>query len=157
MKNNRLVEPYLDQDSSIFLFWKARIGLYLILKALGIGPGDEVILPGYTCVVVANAILYLGARPIYADIDPATYTISLETIQPLVTPHTRVIIAQNTFGLLSCNIYIKALNMIFFIHKTKWLTLTFYTNNKVAALFYFFQFVYLRLVRIKTAAGQKYH
>lgn len=88
-----------NQDETLFFFWKSRVGLYLILKALGIGPGDEVIIPGYTCVVVANAVLYLGARPIYADIDPSTYTISLQTIEPLVTPHTRAIIAQNSFGL----------------------------------------------------------
>lgn len=82
-----------------FSFWKGRVGLYSILRALGISPGDEVIIPGYTCVVVANAVLYLGAKPVYADIDPATYTISIQTIEPLVTSHTRAIIAQNSFGL----------------------------------------------------------
>jgi len=39
-----------------FAFWKGRVGLYAILKALGVGPGDEVILPGYTCVAVARPI-----------------------------------------------------------------------------------------------------
>ena len=99
MKNNLSQESPFAENRSIFTFWKSRVGLYLILKALGVGPDDEVILPGYTCVVVANAVLYLGARPVYADIDPATFTISLATIQPLVTSRTRVIIAQNTFGL----------------------------------------------------------
>lgn len=82
-----------------FYFWKGRVALYTILKAMGIGKDDEVIVPGYTCVVVANAVLYLGAKPIYADINPLTYNITPETIEPLIGPRTRAIIAQNTFGL----------------------------------------------------------
>lgn len=66
---------------------------------MGIGIGDEVIIPGYTCVVVANAVLYLGATPIYAEIDPLTYNITPKTIEPLITRRSKVIIAQNTFGL----------------------------------------------------------
>lgn len=83
----------------LFYYWKGRVALYILLKALGIQPGDEVILPGFTCVVVANAIFYSGGKPIYADIDPQTYNASAETIEPLITSHTRAIIAQNTFGL----------------------------------------------------------
>ncbi len=75
------------------------MALYAILKALGVGPGDEVILPAYTCVVVPSAILHLGAVPVYADIEPDTYTLSAVTVAPLITPRTRVIIAQNTYGL----------------------------------------------------------
>ena len=57
----------------ISLYWKGRVGLYALLKAMGIGKGDEVILPAFTCVVVPNAILYLGATPVYVDIRHAVY------------------------------------------------------------------------------------
>ena len=91
--------PEIFAPERLFFFWKGRVALYTILKAMGVGEGDEVILPGFTCVVVANAVLYLGARPVYADIDPLTYNITPETVASLITPKTKVIIAQNTFGL----------------------------------------------------------
>jgi perosamine synthetase len=90
---------YFPSHGKLFYFWKGRVALYAILKALNIGPGDEVILPGFTCVVVPNAILYLGATPIYADIEPDTYNLSAATVEPLITGRTRLILAQNTFGL----------------------------------------------------------
>lgn len=90
---------YFPAHGHLFYFWKGRVALYTILKALGIGPGDEVIIPGFTCVVVPNAVLYLGARPVYADIEPENYNLSAATVAPLITARTRVIIAQNTFGL----------------------------------------------------------
>ena len=98
-ENDTIFSTFLDGNGKEFTFWKGRIALYILLKAIGIGPGDEVIIPGFTCVVVPNAVLYLGAQPIYADIDYQTYNISFETIAPLITSRTRVIIVQNTFGL----------------------------------------------------------
>lgn len=82
-------------------FWKGRVALYAILKALEIKPGDEVILPAYTCVVVPNAIIYCGAKPIYVDIDPRTWTLDTPALDAHISPRTRAIIAQNTFGLSS--------------------------------------------------------
>jgi dTDP-4-amino-4,6-dideoxygalactose transaminase len=90
---------YFPENGRTFHFWKGRVGLYAILRALEVGPGDQVIMPGFTCVVVPNAVLYLGAIPVYADIDPATYNLRAETIEPLITDRTKVILAQNTFGL----------------------------------------------------------
>lgn len=58
-----------------FSFASGRMALYTILEALGIGEGDEVIVPAYTCVVVPNAIIYRGATPVYVDINPATFNI----------------------------------------------------------------------------------
>jgi perosamine synthetase len=85
-----------------FAFWKARVALYAVLKAMGVGQGDEVILPGYTCVMNVNPIKYLGAIPIYVDIDPATYNIDPKFIEERISSKTKVIIAQHTYG-YPCN------------------------------------------------------
>lgn len=86
---------------NIQLFWKGRVGLYSILKALDIQAGDEIILPAFTCVVVVNPILYLSAKPIFVDIDPLTYTIDTSKIEAKITENTKAILAQNTYGLSS--------------------------------------------------------
>jgi perosamine synthetase len=85
----------------VTLFWKGRVALYAILRALGIGPGDEVVVPAFTCVAVPNAILYTGATPVYADIDEATYTADPAAVRAAIGPRTRAVLAQNTFGLSS--------------------------------------------------------
>lgn len=81
-------------------FASGRMGLYAILEAMGIGDGDEVILPAFTCVVVPNAVRYRGARPVYADIDRRTYNLDVASVARRVTARTRAIIAQHTFGLV---------------------------------------------------------
>lgn len=86
-------------ESNMFHFFKGRIALYAIMSAMDVKPGDEVILPGFTCVVVPNAITYLGARPVYVDIDPATFNIDYSKIEEKITDRTKVIIAQHTFGI----------------------------------------------------------
>ncbi len=85
----------------IFLYWKGRVALYAILKAMDIHECDEVVLPAFTCVVVPNAIKYLGATPIYVDIDAKTYNFDLKQLESKITGSTKVIICQNTFGLSS--------------------------------------------------------
>jgi dTDP-4-amino-4,6-dideoxygalactose transaminase len=84
---------------NILPFWKGRIALYAILKAMGMKEEDEVILPGFTCVVVPNAIVYLGAKPVYVDIDPEIYNIDPNKIEEKITERTKAIIAQHTFGI----------------------------------------------------------
>lgn len=81
-----------------FSFWKGRVALYAIFKAMGIGPGDEIILPGYTCVMDVNPIKYLGAKPVYVDIEPDTFNINVEFLQQKITTNTKIIIAQHTYG-----------------------------------------------------------
>jgi dTDP-4-amino-4,6-dideoxygalactose transaminase len=81
-----------------FSFWKARVALYAILKALDVKQGDEVILPGYTCVMDVNPIKYLGAKPVYVDIEPCTFNMNVELLETKITPKTKVIIAQHTYG-----------------------------------------------------------
>ena len=81
-----------------FAFWKGRVAWYAILRALGVGVDDEVILPGYTCVMDVNPIMYVGAKPVYVDIDPVTYNLDPDLLEALITPRTRVIVAQHTYG-----------------------------------------------------------
>lgn len=82
-----------------FAFWKGRVATYAILRAMGVGEGDEVILPGYTCVMDVNPVKYLGAKPVYIDIDPATYNIDPGLIERRITPRTKVLVAQHTYGI----------------------------------------------------------
>jgi perosamine synthetase len=80
-------------------FFKGRVALYAILKALDIQPGNEVVLPGFTCVVVPSAVLFCGAKPIYVDIDPFTYNLNLQALERSITSKTKCIIIQHTYGL----------------------------------------------------------
>jgi dTDP-4-amino-4,6-dideoxygalactose transaminase len=81
-----------------FSFWKGRMALYAILKALNVRMGDEVILPGYTCVMDVNPIKYLDAKPIYVDIEPNTFNINPTLLEGKITSKTKVIVAQHTYG-----------------------------------------------------------
>lgn len=74
-------------------------GLHLILAALGIGPGDEVIVPAFTWVATANVVLYCGATPVFADVDRATNNIDADDVRRKVTPRTKAVIAVHLFGL----------------------------------------------------------
>ncbi len=90
---------YLDlPPEHVTLFWKGRVALYAILEALGIREG-EVVVPAFTCVVVPNAILYAGARPVYGEIEPVTFHLDVARLEARITARTRAILAQNTFGL----------------------------------------------------------
>ncbi len=72
--------------------------LHLSLLALGIGPGDEVIIPSYVCTALINAINYTGAQPVLADIDFKTYNISPGDVKRRVTKQTRAVIVPHLFG-----------------------------------------------------------
>lgn len=88
----------LFNATAAFSFWKARVGLYAILRGFEIVAGDEVILPGYTCVMDVNPIKYVGAKPVYVDIEPDTFNMAPELIEEKITPNTKLIIAQHTYG-----------------------------------------------------------
>lgn len=72
--------------------------LTIALRALGVGPGDDVIVPSFTFYASAEAIPHTGARPVFCDIDPATYCITPETVQAAMTPATKAVIAVHLFG-----------------------------------------------------------
>ena len=97
----KIAEKLNVNSSQIFLYWKGRVGLYALLKAFGIKESEEVIIPAFTCVVVPNAIIYLGAIPKYVDINKETYNTTLEHIKSKITTKTKCIVIQNTFGLSS--------------------------------------------------------
>src|SRR5579884_4307707 len=73
--------------------------LHLALAALGVGPGDEVIVPSFTWIATANAILYCGATPVLCDVDPRTNNIDVESAAARVTPRTKAVIPVHLFGL----------------------------------------------------------
>jgi perosamine synthetase len=74
-------------------------GLHLILAAMGIGPGDEVIVPAFTWVATANVVLYCGATPVFADVDRRTYNIDPADVARKLTERTKAVIAVHLFGL----------------------------------------------------------
>jgi dTDP-4-amino-4,6-dideoxygalactose transaminase len=73
--------------------------LHLALILAGVGPGDEVICPSYSFIATANAVLYAGATPVFAEIDPLTWNIDLEDALRRVTPRTKAIIPVHQVGL----------------------------------------------------------
>src|SRR3989338_1398243 len=74
------------------------IAIFLSLKAVGIGYGDEVIVPDATFIATANAVELTGAKPILVDINPNTLTISVDAIKKAVTPKTKAIIPVHVTG-----------------------------------------------------------
>lgn len=73
--------------------------LHLALAALGVGPGDEVIVPSFTWVATANAVLYCNATPVLCDVDRRTYNIDIASAVSKVTPRTKAVIPVHLFGL----------------------------------------------------------
>jgi perosamine synthetase len=72
--------------------------LHLALLALGVGPGDEVIVPSFTFVATANAVTYTGARPVFVDSDPETWTLDPALAKEAVTAKTRAIVPVHVYG-----------------------------------------------------------
>jgi dTDP-4-amino-4,6-dideoxygalactose transaminase len=72
--------------------------LHLALMAMGIGKGDEVIVPAFSFIATANAVLYCGANPVFADVELETFAISPETIAPLVNRKTKAVIMVSLYG-----------------------------------------------------------
>jgi perosamine synthetase len=72
--------------------------LHLAMAALGVGPGDEVILPTFTMIATANAVTYTGATPVFVDAEPATWNLDPAQVAAKINPRTRAIIAVHTYG-----------------------------------------------------------
>lgn len=87
------------QVQNAFAVTSCTTGLHLALVALGIQPGDEVIVPAFTWVSTANVVLYCGATPVFVDINPKTFNIAPAQIKEKITDKTKAIIAVHLFGL----------------------------------------------------------
>ncbi|MCC2972433.1 DegT/DnrJ/EryC1/StrS aminotransferase family protein [Massilia sp. IC2-476] len=90
---------YLGGDVEAIAVNSATAGLHLALESVGIAPGDEVIVPTMTFTATAEVVRYLGARPVFVDIDPATLNISPAAVAAAITPRTRAIMPVHYAGL----------------------------------------------------------
>ena len=73
--------------------------LHIATSALGIKPGDEVLVPAFTWIATPNGVEYMGARPVFVDVDLRTFNIDVDQIERYITPRTRAIIPVHLFGL----------------------------------------------------------
>jgi dTDP-4-amino-4,6-dideoxygalactose transaminase len=85
--------------------------LTIALRAMGVGPGDEVIVPSFTFYASAEAVPPTGARPVFCDIDPETFCVTVETVRAAITPKTKAVIAVHLFGNLAPVAEIEALGV----------------------------------------------
>ncbi|MEN3970405.1 DegT/DnrJ/EryC1/StrS family aminotransferase [Acinetobacter sp. BWR-L5] len=72
--------------------------LQIAQMAFGIGPGDEVITPGFTYIATAETVALLGATPVYVDVNPKTYNLDVEQLEAAITPRTKAIIPVSLYG-----------------------------------------------------------
>lgn len=100
--------PYVDEFERAFAsFIGAREGiattsgttaLHLALATLGVGPDDEVLLPDFTMIACANSVLYTGARPVFVDVDPTTWTMDPQDLAEKISPRARVVMPVHVYG-----------------------------------------------------------
>jgi dTDP-3-amino-3,4,6-trideoxy-alpha-D-glucose transaminase len=83
----------------------------IALRAMGVGPGDEVVVPSFTFYASAEAIPPTGATPVFCEIDPQTYCITAETVRAVLTPRTKAVLAVHLFGNLAPVVEIEALGV----------------------------------------------
>jgi len=98
-------EKAFEQEIAAYLGVKHAVGvasgtdaLVIALRAAGVGPGDEVVVPAYTFFATAGAVLTVGARPVFVDVDPETYLIDVQQADAAVTARTKAIIPVHLYG-----------------------------------------------------------
>jgi len=99
-KNEEFEEKFAKYHSAKFgiTCTNGTAALEIALRAMDIGPGDEVIVPAYTFIATASAVLMVGAKPVFVDIDPETYNIDTKKIESAITPKTKAIIPVHLAG-----------------------------------------------------------
>ncbi|NPV29986.1 MAG: DegT/DnrJ/EryC1/StrS family aminotransferase [Firmicutes bacterium] len=93
----RLICEYIGVEHAVAVS-SGTAALHLIVRALGIGPGDEVLVPSFTFAASVNVILYVGATPVFVDIDPETYCLDPQELERKITPRTKAVLAVDVFG-----------------------------------------------------------
>lgn len=102
-KEQLLVENKIENyfpGSKSFFFLTGRASLYILLSALNMKQKNEVIITGFTCEAVVLPIIKSGCKPVYVDIETDTLSIDFKKLLNKITPHTKVIILQHTFGII---------------------------------------------------------
>lgn len=93
----RLVAEYVGVRHALAVS-SGTAALHLLVRAVGLGPGDEVLVPSFTFAASVNALLYEGATPVFVDIEPDTYNLDPQDAARKVTPRTKAIMAVDVFG-----------------------------------------------------------
>jgi dTDP-4-amino-4,6-dideoxygalactose transaminase len=93
----RELAAYLDAPHAIGVA-NGTEAITIALRALGVGPGDEVVVPSFTFYASAEAIPPTGARPVFCDVDPETFLVTPETVRAALTPRTKAVVAVHLFG-----------------------------------------------------------
>lgn len=107
--NNEIVDYFEEQFSNVIgrgkcvSFSAGRMGFYCLMQEIGIKKGDHVILQSATCSVMVNAVLRIGATPIYSEINDNTFSSTVGDIKKVVTSKTKLIVSQHSFG-IPCDI-----------------------------------------------------
>jgi perosamine synthetase len=94
----RVVARYVGAPHAVAVS-SGTAALHLALAALGVGPGDEVILPSLSYIATANAVRYTGATPIFVDVDRRTFNLDPGSLEPSLTPRSRVLLPVHQYGL----------------------------------------------------------
>lgn len=87
------------QNPAAFHYYRGRVALYALLRSSGINSGDHVAVQAFTCLAVPEAILAVGAIPIYVDIEPTGFNMDVDDLEHKLTPQTRAVIVQHTYGI----------------------------------------------------------
>ncbi|MFM7310426.1 MAG: DegT/DnrJ/EryC1/StrS family aminotransferase, partial [Flavobacteriales bacterium] len=74
-------------------------GLHLAMIVAGVGEGDEVICPSMSYIATANSIVYVGAKPVFAEVNPQTYNLDIDDVQQRITPRTKAILLVHQIGM----------------------------------------------------------
>jgi perosamine synthetase len=88
-----------NEGRNTFHFLRGRVALCAILRALNLRPGDEVLLQAFTCLAVPSPIVGLGLKPVYIDVHPDTCNMNPDVMAERITPRSRVVLIQHTFGI----------------------------------------------------------
>ena len=97
---DRLEREFGEYNGSLYAMTSSNgtTALHMALLALSVGPGDEVVVPGFAFMAAANVALHLGATPVFAEVDPVTWCMTANDVERCLSPRTKVIIPVHTYG-----------------------------------------------------------